>query len=122
MVALWRPSALAFELTYFWALTATVQALLTPDFLAWGRRRTPRPGAVRGVLLWSLAVTGLAAAGCLVTGGNYMFLRRPLPGGSLLDLIGPRPWYVVTGTALAAALFWLLDRPFAGRPERRPAG
>ena len=31
VIALWRPSPLAFELTYFWAFSATVQALLTPD-------------------------------------------------------------------------------------------
>ncbi len=104
VIALWRPSALAFELTYFWAMTATVQALLTPDlrrgfpdyrwwwffvahagvviaavFLAWGRRRTPRPGAVPRVYAWSLGVTALAAIGTVAFDGNYMFLRRP-PG------------------------------------------
>ena len=71
VIALWRGSPLAFELTWFWAGSATVQALLTPDLrpafpdyrwwwfviahsgvvvaavlLAWGMRRTPRPGAV----------------------------------------------------------------------------
>ena len=146
VIALWSRSALAFELTYFWGLTATVQALLTPDlreglpdyrawwfviahsgvvlaavFLAWGQRRTPRPGAVRRVVLWSLAVTALAAAGSLAFDGNYMFLREPPPTGSLLDLMGPWPWYIVSAAALAVALFWLLDRPFAGRTERRAA-
>lgn len=142
---LWR-SALAFELTYFWALTATVQALLTPDLrqgfpdyrwwwfviahsgvlvaavlLAFGLRRTARQGAVARAFAWSLAVTALAALGTLATGGNYMFLRRPPPGGSLLDLMGPWPWYIASGAALALALFWLLDRPFARR-RRAAAG
>jgi hypothetical integral membrane protein (TIGR02206 family) len=146
-IALWRRSALAFELTYFWGLTATVQALLTPDLrrgfpdyrwwwfvvahsgvvlaavlLAWGRRRTPRPGAVPRVFAWSLAVTGLAAIGTLATDGNYMYLRRPPARSSLLDLMGPWPWYIATGAALAWGLFWLLDLPFAGRRARRPAG
>ena len=144
VIALWRGSPLAFELTYFWAMTATVQALLTPDlrqpfpdyrwwwfviahsgvvvaavFLAWGLRRTPRPGAVRRTFGWSLGVTALAAAGTLAFGGNYMFLREPPRDGSLLDLMGPWPWYIASGTALALVLFWLLDRPFDGRPERR---
>ena len=107
VIALWRPVPLAFELTYFWALTATVQALATPDLrqgfpdhrwwwfviahsgvviaavlLAWGLARTPRPGAVRRVFVWSLAVTALAAAGTLATGGNYMFLREPPRGAA----------------------------------------
>ena len=38
VIALWRPSPLAFELTYFWAFSATVQALLTPG---------PAPGLPR---------------------------------------------------------------------------
>lgn len=147
VIALWRPIPLAFELTYFWALTATVQALLTPDLrhgfpdyrwwwfvvahwgvvvaailLAWGRRRTPRPGAVGRVFAWSLGVTALAAIGCLATGGNYMYLRRPPRQDSLLDLMGPWPWYIPAAAALALALFWLLDRPFDGRRARGPAG
>jgi uncharacterized membrane protein YwaF len=73
------------------------------------------------VVLWSLAVTALAAAGTLAFDGNYMFLREPPPTGSLLDLMGPWPWYIVSAAALAIVLFWLLDRPFAGRAERRAA-
>jgi hypothetical integral membrane protein (TIGR02206 family) len=140
VIALWRPLPLAFELTYFWALTATVQALVTPDLrqgfpdyrwwwfviahsgvvlaavlLAWGRRRTPRPGAVPRVLAATLAFTAVAAVGTVATGGNYMYLRRPPPGGSLLDVMGPWPWYIATGAVVALALFWLLDRPFDRR-------
>ena len=146
VIALWRGSPLAFELTWFWAGSATLQALLTPDLrqgfpdhrwwwfviahagvvvaavlLAWGMRRTPRPGAVPRVFAWSLGVTALAAAGTLLFGGNYMFLRRPPAGGSLLDLMGPWPWYIAAAAALALALFWVLDRPFDGR-RRPPTG
>jgi hypothetical integral membrane protein (TIGR02206 family) len=144
VVALWWGSPLAFELTWFWAGSATVQALLTPDLrqsfpdyrwwwfvtahsgvivaavlMAWGMRRTPRPGAVPRAYAWSLAVTALAAAGCLLFDGNYMYLRRTPAGGSLLDLMGPWPWYIASAAALALALFWLLDRPFDGRRRAR---
>jgi hypothetical integral membrane protein (TIGR02206 family) len=144
VLALWRPWPLAFELTYFWAFAATLQALLTPDLrrgfpdyrwwwfviahsgvlvaavlLAWGHRRTPRPGAPLRVLAWTLPVAGLAALGSWAFDGNYMFLREPPSGGSLLDLLGPWPWYIASAAALALALFWLLDRPFDRRPERR---
>lgn len=139
-VALWRPAPLAFELTWFWGMTATVQALLTPDLvrgpehhrfwwfviahagvvvaaflLAWGRGLTPRPGAVPRVFGWSALVAAAAAAGSLATGGNYMFLRRPPARPSLLDHLGPWPWYLVSAAALAIALFWLLDLPFRRR-------
>ena len=144
-IALWFPgAALAFELTYFWAMTATLQALLTPDLrqgfpdyrwwwffiehsgvlvaailMAWGLRRTPRPGAVPRVFAWSLGVTALAAIGTVAFDGNYMFLRHKPAGGSLLDVMGPWPWYIVSAAALALALFWLFDRPFDGRRGRR---
>ena len=136
-VALWlpRPPPLAYELTFFWAFTATLQAVLTPDlghgpdhyffwaffiahsgvlvavaYLTWGRRHTLRPGAVKVALLVSLGWTALAAIGCLATGGNYMFLREPPPDGSLLDLFGPWPWYVLAAGVIAVLSFLLLAR------------
>jgi hypothetical integral membrane protein (TIGR02206 family) len=146
-VALWSGAPLAFELLWFWAMTATVQALITPDLnqdfpdyrwwafwvshsgtvvaavgLAWGVRLTPRPGAVRRVYLVSLLVAVAAGVGSALTGGNYMFLREAPEGGSLLDLLGPWPWYLGGAAVLALALFWLLDRPFDGRRRRLAEG
>jgi uncharacterized membrane protein YwaF len=122
VIALWRPSPLAFELTYFWAFSAHAGVMVAAVFLAWGRRRTPRPGAVARVFAWSVGVAVLAAIGTLATGGNYMFLRRPPRQDSLLDLMGPWPWYIPAAAALALALFWLLDRPFDGRRAHGSAG
>jgi hypothetical integral membrane protein (TIGR02206 family) len=133
--ALLRPqSALLIELVYFWALSASVQAVLTPDLnqsfpdllfltyfathcgaicaaclLVFGSRRLPRPGAVPRVVAVTLAFAGLAALGCLITGGNYMFLRRKPAHGSLLDSMGPWPVYIVAGAALAVVMFLALD-------------
>ena len=67
-------------------------------------------------------MTVLAAIGTLASGGNYMFLRHPPRQDSLLDLMGPWPWYIPAAAALALALFWLLDRPFDGRRARRLRG
>lgn len=142
-VALWRGAPLAFELVWFWGMSATVQALITPDLnqdfpdyrwwaffvshsgtviaavgLAWGLGHTPRPGAVRRVFAASLGVAALAGVGSVLTDGNYMFLREPPEGGSLLDLLGPWPWYIVAAAGLALALFWVLDRPFDRRRRR----
>ena len=68
----------------------------------------PRPGAVRRVYAASLAWTALAAAGDLVTGGNYMYLSHKPVHGSLLNLMGPWPWYIVATCALALAMLLAL--------------
>jgi hypothetical integral membrane protein (TIGR02206 family) len=134
IAALWRPeSALLVELVYFWALSASLQAVLTPDLadtfpdllfftyfathsgavvaaclLVFGARRAPRPDAVGRTYATTLAFTGLAAAGTLITGGNYMFLRRKPAHGSLLDVMGPWPLYIVVAAALGLLMFLAL--------------
>lgn len=145
-IALWSGHRLAFELTYFWGLTASVQALVTPslgsDFpdhrwwwfalahggvvvaaivLSWGLGFTPAPRAVWRVTAISLGVAAVVGAADVLLDANYMFLRRPPSGASLLDLFGPWPLYLVGAAALAIALFWLLDQPFRGRRRQSAA-
>jgi hypothetical integral membrane protein (TIGR02206 family) len=144
-LALWNPRPLVFELAYFWGLTASLQAVLTPDldsafpslffftyfathcgavvaavFLAWGCRLVPRQGAVVRIFAATAAFAAVAGLGDLLTGGNYMFLREKPETASLLDLMGPWPWYILTGALLAIAMFAALDVPFRGR--RRALG
>jgi hypothetical integral membrane protein (TIGR02206 family) len=144
-LALWSPRPLLFELAYFWALTASLQAVLTPDldstfpslffftyfvthcgavvaavFLAWGCVLVPRRGAVRRVFVATAAFAVVAGLGDLLTGGNYMYLREKPETTSLLDLMGPWPWYILSGAMLAIAMFALLDVPF--RARRRALG
>ena len=144
VAALLRPHPVLVELTYFWAMTASVQAVITPDvregfpdlyfftyfvvhcgpvlaasILVFGRRLTPRRGAVARVYLATVAVAAAAALGSLATGGNYMYLREKPPKGSLLDLLGPWPVYIASAAALALVLFVALDAPF--RRSARPS-
>ena len=45
----------------------------------------------------------------MATGGNYMFLRRKPVHGSLLDVMGPWPWYILAAAALGLVIFLRLD-------------
>ncbi len=139
-VACWTQLPLFVELTWFWALAGTLQAVITPDqytpfpylsfdnyviehlgiivaalYLVVGLRLFPRPGAVTRVFLISFAYAGLCAILDAATGGDYLYLRRPPPSSSLLNLLGPWPWYIVSSAGIALALFLLLDLPFRSR-------
>jgi len=129
ILALWSRRVLLVELVYFLSLTASLQAVLTPDlawsfpsvyyftyftyhigaivaacFLVLGCRIYPRPGAVWRVYAAALAFAAIAALGDVVTGGNYMYLREKPEHSSLLNLMGPWPWYIAETLVLALVL------------------
>ncbi len=134
---LWRQLLLV-EIAYFWGLGGTVQAVLTPDlgdqhfpsfpylqfyvthdlvilaalFLVIGLALYPRPGAVRRIFLLTLAFAVLVGLLDLVTGGNYMYLRQVPASGSLLNLMGPWPWYIAAGAVLTLVVLAILNAPF----------
>jgi uncharacterized membrane protein YwaF len=47
-----------------------------------------------------------------ITGGNYMFLRRPPHSWSLLSLFGAWPWYILVAAVVALLMFIVLNLPF----------
>src|ERR1700693_3219750 len=131
--ALWFRDPLLVELTYFWGLAGTANALISPDlpdhfpsylflqyfiahgaivaaalFLVIGLRITPRRGAVPRVVALTLALVALDAGVNLITGGNYMYLRYPPGVANLLDLMGPWPWYIFAAAGLALVIFFCL--------------
>ena len=142
---LWR-QALLVEITYFWGLGGTLQALLTPDlrdhfpsfpylqfyvthdlvilaalFLVIGLRLEPRAGAVRRIFLLTLAFAAVIGLIDLVTGGNYLYLRQVPAQGSLLSVMGRWPWYIAVGALLALIVLTILDVPFRFSSRRRTA-
>jgi uncharacterized membrane protein YwaF len=58
----------------------------------------------------TVAVVAAAGVGTLLTGGNYMFLRRKPAHGSLLDLMGPWPVYILVAGIAGLLLFLALAR------------
>jgi len=56
----------------------------------------------------TVAFAALAAVGTLLSGGNYMFLRRKPAHGSLLDFMGPWPVYILVAAALGLVIFLAL--------------
>jgi hypothetical integral membrane protein (TIGR02206 family) len=133
------------EITYFWGLAGSLQALITPDlpqhfpsfpyfqyymahggivaaalFLVIGLHQWPRRGAVVRVVAITIGYVLLVGAIDVATGANYMYLRGKPPTASLFDLMGPWPWYVAWAALLGVALLVILDTPFRVLRHQRP--
>lgn len=106
---LWAPTWSYPTLYFFTAHGGIIAAML---FLVFSRQARPGPRAIwKGLLVlhaWAAFVGSFNA----VFQTNYMFLCRKPAAASLLDVMGPWPWYVVAGDVLAVGLFLLLALPF----------
>jgi len=139
IAALWTRRQAAFEYCWFWGLTGTFMALLTPPvqvgfphleyvrffvlhgaivvaalYLGPGRGMRPRRGSAWRVF-WVTAAYALSV-GLLdwALGANYFFLCSKAPG-SILDYFSPWPVYSAGGALIAACACWLLERVARGR-------
>ncbi|HCN77884.1 MAG TPA: hypothetical protein DIT13_11910, partial [Verrucomicrobiales bacterium] len=74
--------------------------------------RPPRPGALRRMLAFTLGYAALTGLINTALGTNYAFLCRKPEQASLMDHLGPWPWYIGSLVLLAFVLYSLLHLPF----------
>ncbi|MFD6198896.1 TIGR02206 family membrane protein [Mycobacteriaceae bacterium NPDC060252] len=136
--ALWSQRHWAYALTYYWGLVLSSQALISPvltgpdfpghEFLAfwsihllvvwaaiyltWGRGMRPTWRSYRLTVTVTLSWATLTMAFNAIVGSNYGFLNQKPSTASLLDLMGPWPWYVVCATALVLTIWALMTWPW----------
>src|SRR5207244_5631214 len=114
--ALWTRNHLLVEVTYFWGLAGTIQALLTPDLpqhfpsypyfqyyiahggviaaaliLVIGLRLQPRTLAMVQVSSTTVAYAAVGWSVDAISGQNSLYLRAKPPSPTLLDVLGPWP-------------------------------
>ncbi|MFS0915744.1 TIGR02206 family membrane protein [Brevibacillus sp. 179-C 1.1 NHS] len=137
-----------YEITFFAGIGGAMQALLTPElfypfphfrfvhffvahagivlaclYMTWveGYRPTVRSiwktmGFLNLLLLVALLVNN-------ATGGNYLFVSRKPDNPSLIDFLGPYPWYIVSLEVVALTLFFILYVPFIrGQQQAKKVG
>ena len=146
-LALWRRQQLLVEITYFWGLAGTIQAIFTPDlphyfptfpflqyyvahggvvaaalFLVVGLRQWPRRHAYIWIAGLTIAYAALVGLLDLVTSADYMYLRAKPASATLLDVMGPWPWYIGFAAAVGFTLFFILDVPFRLLRQSTAAG
>jgi len=118
--SLFRHNQFIWELAYFWGLAGTVQAILTPDlpynfphlyffkfffthgsivvaviYLAVGMKKSLTFASVKRVWLATNAYAFAILAVNAVFGTNYLYLMRKPAQPSLLDYLGPWPFYLI---------------------------
>lgn len=135
------------SLTYFWGLAATLQALITPAielgfpslpyfsfflqhyaivatalFLpivdGW-RPKTPFWKSPVEIYAYSVFYLLFALALNTWLGTNFGFASHPPHTPSLIDHLGPWPWYLISIQAIAFVIFLLLAFPLIPRKNTR---
>lgn len=126
-----------YEVAYFWGMGGTTQALLTPDlavgfpslayvmfYLGHGLvivavlyatvafRLRPWPGSIVRVALITLAYAAVVYGINVALGNNFLFLMAKPSGASLMDWLGPWPWYWLGLIAIGLLTFALSYTPF----------
>ncbi len=134
---LWTRDQLGYEIAYFWGMGGTLQALLTPEmnrpfpdptfwshFAGHGAllmaifyatialKLRPVPGSILRALVATLVYAALLLPLNLLLDTNYMYLIAKPASASLLDFLGPWPWYIVAAIGLAAVSYVVWYLPF----------
>lgn len=130
-----------YEFAYFLGIGGAMQAILTPDLgiyafphfryfqvfvshglivtapiymtLVEGFRPTWR--SYGKVLVWSNVYMLFVGVVNALIGSNYMFIAHKPETPSLIDMLGPWPWYILALEAIGFVLFLVLYLPFAIR-------
>lgn len=135
-VMVWR-SKLVFDVLYFWAFSGMLQATITPDLQAdfpnflYFRYWIGHPGVLIAIVYacvvyglrptWAsmgkafvamLGFLALTTGVNLLLGSNYFWICGKPEVPSLLDYLGPWPWYILSGTGVAMVHFLLSYLPF----------
>ncbi|UVI28533.1 YwaF family protein [Paenibacillus spongiae] len=137
-------SRIAFQIAYFAGIGGAIQALLTPAlyygyphfrfieffaahiaiilavlYMVWVEGFRPTWKSILLTMCFLNVLLVIVSLINFITGGNYMFLARKPDTASLLDILGPYPWYLLSLEAVALVLFLILYAPFAASPRNK---
>jgi hypothetical integral membrane protein (TIGR02206 family) len=97
---------------YFYFFIGHGGILLTAFFMTAVEGFRPTWKSVGRTMLWLNVLMVLVIPVNAITGANYMFLARKPKTVSLLDYLGPWPWYILSLEVVALVLCIVLFLPF----------
>ncbi len=144
--ALWTGRPWAYGLLYYWGLTLTSQAVITPQldfdfphvqflmfwfshclvvlaavYMTWGGGWRPTWRAMALALSATVGWGFVMLAFNSLAGTNYLYVSHKPPGKSILDVLGDWPYYLVAEVLIIAALWGLMTAPWVSRGRGREA-
>lgn len=126
-----------FGITYFFTIVGTLQALFTPDLplsyphhsywtywllhttliflpiycIVIFRFRITKEDFINAIIAGNVYLVGTGIVNLMI-GSNYFFTNHKPPSPTLLDLLGPWPWYILVVEIVSIFLFLLAWLPF----------
>jgi len=141
----WQPNPRRFEIIYFFVLSGTLQAIITPDpdagypsygfFKYWivhgglvvvvlhhllAFKLYPRPQGILRTFMWlNIYILCLIPIN-LWLDANYFYMMNKPPNPSLLDFFGPWPIYILVTEVVAMGFFTLTYLPIYIARKKNP--
>jgi hypothetical integral membrane protein (TIGR02206 family) len=133
-----------YEFSYFLGIAGALQALLTPDvgiygfphfrffqtmishgtiilsaiYMTFVEGYRPTWKSVIRVMVWmNVYMVAIGIVNWLI-GSNYLFIAHKPETASLIDVLGPWPWYILSLEGIGLVLCLLLYLPYAIRDQR----
>ncbi len=136
------------DIVYYWGLGGSLQAILTPDLyypfphimffcfflghgailtsivcMVFGWKHSPSSRSILRTFVFTNAYMLILVPVNMATGGNYMFLCSKPENPSMLDFLGPWPWYILSLEAVGILVCLICYAPFGLKGLRRaPSG
>ena len=136
-----------FEFVYFLGIGGALQAFLTPDagqfgfphfiffqvlishgaivtagiYMAVVEGYRPTWQSVKRVVVGMNVYMVLVGIVNWAIGSNYLFIARKPDSASLMDFLGPWPWYIISLEVVGLVMILLLYLPFARQKASTPA-
>jgi len=144
--ALWSQRKWAATLGYYWGLPLSSQALITPDlsapdfpghsfltffalhllvvwaaiYLTWGRGIHPDWRSYRFAVVTTLLWGAFTFVFNRIAGTDYGFLNGKPLNPSMLDFLGPWPYYVLEEVVIVGVVWALMTAPWVRRRQLGP--
>jgi hypothetical integral membrane protein (TIGR02206 family) len=141
IIMLLIPNKPLYEFLYFAGIGGAIQAVITPAailsgfphftylyfflghgaiiwaacYMTWVHGYRPSFASIWRVMLMLNGLMLFIVPLNIATGGNYLFLARKPAGQTLLNILGPWPWYIISLEIAALVFFFILYLPFISK-------